>query len=233
MAPLIKTTIQLLLSFVQIDIPVKQFSSSFHAHGDAGRLSVPSTTLSAISWGYNRLDVYGVDKASGDLAHKWWDGYQWGPSVEGVELLGDGSLISPSAVSGNSSNMDIFAVAKDGSLEHKYFDGYSWQPSATDWDNFKGKADVDFAPSATSWAPGRLDVFFKGTDYGLYHVYYDGSSWGPSGSDNENLAGKLSSGPAAVSWGPNRNDVSKSLKSMTSLPYYLKYMADPWHVVLT
>ena len=231
MAPLIKTTIQLLLSFVQTDIPEKSVPSSFHAHGDAGKLSVPSITLSTISWGYNRLDVYGVDKATGDLAHKWWDGYQWGPSAKDIELLGGGSLSNPSAVSGNTSKMDIFAVAKDGSLEHKYFDGYSWQPSVTGWDNFKGKADADFAPSTTSWAPGRLDAFFKGVDDGLYHVYYDGSSWGPSGTDNENLGGELKSGPAAVSWGPNRNDVSKNPK--TPFNYHIDYIANSGHVALS
>ena len=60
--------------------------------------------------------------------------------------------------------------------------------------------DKNFAPSATSWAPGRLDIFNLGKDGFLYHKYFDGSSWGPSDVGLENLGGDLSSGPAAVSW---------------------------------
>lgn len=210
-----KTTIQLLLSSVHTeDLSLSAAKHTVpchksHAQG-ANTLTSNGPSLSTISWGYNRLDVYGNDQASGNVSHKWWDGYQWGPSVGDLELLGGDFDTPPSAVSGNTSKMDVFSIGQEGDLQHKYFDGSSWQPAAAAWDSLKGDLDDKFAPSTTSWAPGRLDVFTKGVDGGLYLNYYDGSNWGPSGSDNEALGGSLLSAPAAVSWGPNRNDVRRT-----------------------
>jgi Repeat of unknown function (DUF346) len=57
-------------------------------------------------------------------------------------------------------------------------------------------------PGAVSWAPGRLDVFVRGSDNQLWHRFYQGgwSLWEP-------LGGVLTSDPAAVSWAPGRLDV--------------------------
>ncbi|HZV50880.1 MAG TPA: glycosyl hydrolase family 18 protein [Candidatus Dormibacteraeota bacterium] len=64
---------------------------------------------------------------------------------------------------------------------------------------------VTAGPAVASWAPGRLDVFVRGADGGLWHRWWDGSSW----SWWEALGGQLApgTGPGAVSWGPNRIDV--------------------------
>jgi hypothetical protein len=59
------------------------------------------------------------------------------------------------------------------------------------------------APDAASWAPGRLDVFARGTDNQLWHKWWDGNAW----SYWEPLGGVLTSAPTAVSWGPDRIDV--------------------------
>lgn len=213
MAPLVRTTIQLLLGYIQTETPSLHVGKQntlcheAHVHG-ANTPTSNGPSLATISWGYNRLDVYGKDQDSGNVSHKWWDGYQWGPSVGDLELLGGDFDTPPSAVSGNTSKMDIFSIGQNGDLQHKFFDGSSWQPAGAEWDSLKGDLDAKFAPSTTSWAPNRLDVFAKGVDGGLYLKYYDGSSWGPSSGDNEDLGGSLLSGPAAVSWGPDRNDVS-------------------------
>jgi hypothetical protein len=58
-------------------------------------------------------------------------------------------------------------------------------------------------PDATSWAPGRVDVFVRGTDNGLWHKWGDGNVW----SGWEGQGGGLTSDPTAASWGPNRIDV--------------------------
>jgi hypothetical protein len=50
---------------------------------------------------------------------------------------------------------------------------------------------------------GRLDVFAVGTDNALWHEWYDGGYW----SNSQSLGGKLTSSPAAVSWGVGRIDV--------------------------
>lgn len=61
----------------------------------------------------------------------------------------------------------------------------------------------------TSWAVDRLDVFGIARDGELYHKYWDGSVWNPSGDQLERLAPNFgfNSGAAAVSWGHNRIDV--------------------------
>ncbi|KAL9102157.1 MAG: hypothetical protein Q9163_002657 [Psora crenata] len=209
MAPFIKSTVQIFLGYAQIRIPEKPSQTCPpYVHGDVGKIAADGhPTISTISWGESRLDVYATDASSGQLAHKWWDGYQWGPSSEDTELLGGDSLGYPSAVSDDPGRMDIFVAAINGSLLHKYYHGDGWQPSATGWDKLHGQVKPGFELSTTSWAPSRLDVFFRGVDDHLRLVYYDGSSWGPQGDDSEDLGGEMIGGPAAVSWGPNRNDI--------------------------
>ena len=61
------------------------------------------------------------------------------------------------------------------------------------------------APEAASWGGGRLDVFGRGTDGGLWHKWREGAQW----SSWESLGGALAagSGLGAVSWSPGRIDV--------------------------
>lgn len=68
------------------------------------------------------------------------------------------------------------------------------------WDSLGGTAVG--SPAMSSWGPGRLDVFVRGSDDGLWHRYYQ-NGWGPW----EDLGGVLTSEPAAVSWGSGRIDV--------------------------
>ena len=52
--------------------------------------------------------------------------------------------------------------------------------------------------------PGRLDVFVRGHGGQLAHRRWaSDNGW----SEWRDLGGRLTSGPAAVSWGPNRIDV--------------------------
>lgn len=53
----------------------------------------------------------------------------------------------------------------------------------------------------TSWGPGRLDVFAKGTDNAMWHNGWDGA-WGGW----ECLGGQLTSAPSACSQGVNSID---------------------------
>ncbi len=168
------------------------------------------SSLSAVSWGFNRMDVYGVDN-HGNAAHQYWDGYQWGPSYNKIETLGGGFDSPPTAVSPGFGKMDLFQVGSNGSLMHKYYDGTAWQPSETTFESLGGDFDTDTVLAATVNGANPLDVFGKaaGND-SIYHKYYDGSSWQPQGESMENLddgSTEFSSGPSAVSWGPNRVDV--------------------------
>ena len=72
---------------------------------------------------------------------------------------------------------------------------------STNWTSLGGV--ISSGPSATSWGPGRTDIFALGQDNGLWHRYRNGAAW----SGWESLGGYLTSDPAAVSWGPNRIDI--------------------------
>src|SRR3954452_3196381 len=62
-------------------------------------------------------------------------------------------------------------------------------------------------PEVVSWGPNRLDIFVVGTNHGLYHKWWDGTSWGPSLTGYESMGGTIIGQPEVVSWGPNRLDI--------------------------
>lgn len=69
------------------------------------------------------------------------------------------------------------------------------------WDSLGGI--ITTAPAAVSWAPGRTDVFARGTDGALYHRFSIAGTW----SIWESLGGGLNDAPAVTSAGPGRLDV--------------------------
>lgn len=214
MAPFIHLTTQVLLSLRGTDITSEKYAAQTPAcrHPPKQLSYEIHSTLAAISWGYNRMDVFGSHPSTGEISHKWFDGYQWGPSVDGLESLGGIKFASaPSAVSWGADRTDIFAIGSlaNSQLYHKYWDGHSWQPAEMDWEGLGGDLHDQFPLAVTSWAVDRLDVFGIGQDGELYHKYWDGSVWNPSGDQLERLAPdfEFNSGAAAVSWGHNRIDV--------------------------
>jgi trypsin/repeat uncharacterized protein DUF346 len=73
-----------------------------------------------------------------------------------------------------------------------------WHPA----DNIGGTFTSDLA--ASSWGPGRLDVFGRGVEGALWHkAWVNGFGWFPW----ESLGGSIQGQPAAVSWGSGRIDV--------------------------
>ena len=190
-----------------LDQPCHDTPKSVNTLGAYGGFSISTT-----SWGFNRMDVYGVDNHAG-LAHQYWDGYRWGPTYDRAEALGGDFSSPPTAVSPGTGRMEIFLVtASDGGeLMHKSYDGTAWQPSTTDFDNLGGNLDRNSVLSATVNGANPIDVFGKSKSNGsIYHKYWDGSSWQPQGSSMENMddgSTEFGSGPAAVSWGPNRTDI--------------------------
>lgn len=208
MAPLSKLTAQLLLGYVSTNTltqkPCHDTQSPIHKFA-----SNRGPSVSAMSWGFNRMDIYGQSSTSANLTHQFWDGYQWGPSWDKVELLGGDSASPPTAVSADTGRMDIFSVGSNNAIYHKYYDGHAWKPSDTDFEKLGGELNPSVSLAATSWSANRLDVFGKGQDNSIYHTYYDGSAWQPQGGGLENLGDGtvFAHGPAAVSWGQNRIDV--------------------------
>lgn len=77
-------------------------------------------------------------------------------------------------------------------------------PSRRQWSSWEDLGGIiESAPAVSSWQRNRLDVFARGQDQGLWHLFWDGSRW----SNWESLGGIITSAPAAASWGPNRIDV--------------------------
>jgi hypothetical protein len=71
----------------------------------------------------------------------------------------------------------------------------------TAWQTLPGNK-ITSSPAASSWGPGRLDVFARGSDGLMWHRSGDGKTF----SDWDSRGGPISGAPTAVSWGPNRID---------------------------
>src|SRR5205807_3802209 len=67
-----------------------------------------------------------------------------------------------------------------------------------------GNSSSSFAPgpAAVSWGPNRIDVMVRGGGDAIYHKYWDGSSWLPSGGF-EKIGGISSYGPGLSATGVN------------------------------
>jgi hypothetical protein len=57
--------------------------------------------------------------------------------------------------------------------------------------------------AATTWGPGRLDLFWVDDDRALWHQAWVAGAW----VEPEPLEGELASGPTVVAWGADRLDV--------------------------
>src|SRR5581483_5562949 len=114
----------------------------------------------AVSWGPNRLDVFGVGIGSVDTSqtitmfHKWWDSTNWGPSPADWEWLGGIFNSPPAAVSWGFGRLDIFGLGVDNTTFHKWWDptwtapdGTNWGPSLTDWQSL-GDTKFNSPPAA-------------------------------------------------------------------------------------
>ncbi|KAL9134242.1 MAG: hypothetical protein Q9175_004569 [Cornicularia normoerica] len=220
MAPLTKWTTQLMLSYATTKLGVEK--PCHDAPNSVNQLSATAgPSVSAISWGFNRMDVYGND-GKGNITHQYWDGYQWGPAYNQVEALGGGFSSPPTAVSPGTGKMEIFSIGNDKTLMHKYYDGSVWGPSETTFESLGGTLDENHVLAATANGANPLDVFGKGTDGSIYLKYWDGSSWQPQDDTMEDLGDGTNFvyGPAAVSWGPKRTDVFAIATSLTMLHQY-------------
>jgi hypothetical protein len=106
--------------------------------------------------------------------------------IDGITQCYNGCLPSMSCYSTRKAQYD----ADTRALLTAFGSGY-WYPGANS------------DPSVSTWGPGRLDVFVRGSDNALWHRWYDSGTWYAW----QSLGGTLASGPDAVSWGDGRIDV--------------------------
>jgi len=150
--------------------------------------------LTAVAWGANRFDLFGLG-ANNECQHQWsGDGINWSQ----WESLG-GVFASALAVVSRSPNLlDVFGLGTDFSMFHRAY-GPSWSPA---WESLGGV--FTSPPSVVSLSPSQLDVFGLGTDHSLYQLTWNSGSWS---SPWVSLGGHFTSQPAVVASGGDRIDV--------------------------
>ncbi|KAL6404090.1 carbohydrate-binding protein [Ilyonectria robusta] len=156
--------------------------------------------VTAVSWGPNRIDIFGLGTDNA-CWHKSWNGTAW----SGWESLGGGIIGDICAVSWAANRLDLFVRGMDNSVYHKYWDGRVWGPSPTGWEYLGGK--ILGSPKAICWGPNRIDIFVRGTDNAVFQKTWNGSIWQPSVTDWKRLGGTIMDDITLASWGANRLDL--------------------------
>ena len=162
---------------------------------DAGTLSPISLVLvkshDPFQMGHNhQVLVYGYELVNNDLTLDIYD-----PNSPGNDN------IRYSLDIGHPQQTTDVHRSDGGSTIYCFFHTpYTYAAPPDRWESLGGA--LTSGPSVSSWAPGRLDVFARGTDNSLSHKWYD-NNW----SGWESLGGTLRSDPAAVSWALGRIDV--------------------------
>ncbi len=88
-----------------------------------------------------------------------------------------------------------------------------------------GGGPLGGSPEAVSWGPSFDDVFWRGTDGGLWHMWeIDGRWYGPGSLSGP---GVMASNPSVVSWGPGEIDVF--WKGTNGGLWHAYYGGGVWH----
>jgi Repeat of unknown function (DUF346) len=188
-------------------------------HRDSSGLVVNSAPAAA-TWGRYLQTTGGVDTFTGpvdvfargpnnELLHTWWS-TTWSGQHESLGHPPTGPLTeAPAVASWGPGRLDVFVRGSDNRLWQKSCEiptsGQNEVCDGNDWSGWQsppiGGGALGSAPAAVSWGLGRIDVFTRGTDSGLYHVSFDGGNWGPGWAP---LGGKTYEAPAVASRGAGR-----------------------------
>lgn len=177
-----------------------------------------ATPPSAVTWGGDRLDVFGLDD-NAVIKHQYWDGTAWLPKPSEFENLGAGcSGDFPIAVSTwGQDRLDVFCHGPHRELRHQYYDGSQWQPSVGSTESLGGL--MKSAPQVVSWGENRLDIFGIGPYSLLVHLYWDGSQWS-QWDDLGRVPDLYPESLTVTSWGENRLDIWAIDKAFTLVHKY-------------
>ena len=168
----------------------------------------------------HRLNVFVVG-TDGSIWERFYDGawnHGWihhGAPTGGISGAATAKSEPGTVAWGMSERVDLFVRGADDKLWQKFWDGSSW----TAW--FKPVGDqgtLASEPDVTSWEPGNLLVFIRGTNGLSYALPFGGGGWGPWVQlvlSTDTFAG----GPGAASRGLDRFDV-----------FYLKADERTYHI---
>ena len=144
------------------------------------------------------------------------------PATQNVTLVN-----APAAVSWGKNRIDVFAVTTAGMLQHYATADGGATSYADNWGSMPGYPfDSTTTCDATSWGPGRLDVFclgWAGDRQYIVHRWYDatrGGGWEALPSLPFGLTYRAN-GVAAATWGPGRLDVW--IVDQASSPHKLRH----------
>ncbi|KAL8794962.1 MAG: hypothetical protein Q9195_002544 [Heterodermia aff. obscurata] len=151
----------------------------------------------AVKKSNNRFDVLMVGLAGG-LYHKVFDGgFKPAPDAEWKSLGGRWAR-ALTAVSNGTAATNVYLLGMNNAVWEA-----KWNDKPSDKFTSLGGILLD-PPVAVSWDAGRVDIFGRGTDAQLWHLWWDGNAW----RGWEKLcSGYLIAQPKVVSWGKRRLDV--------------------------
>lgn len=185
--------------------------------GDDGTLA---SSPEVATRGSDRLNVFVVG-TDGSIWERFYDGaWNSGWNFQGAPAGGISGTATaksdPGTVAwGSSERVDLFVRGSDDKLWQKFYDGVGW----TSW--FKPVGDqgtLGSEPDVTSWEPGNLLVFIRGTNGLAYALPFGGGGWGPWVQLVLSTDG-FTSGPGATSRGLDRFDA-----------FYLKADEKTYHI---
>ena len=169
-------------------------------HG-AGRWVYPPTVAAC---GADRMDIFiiGFEDRLYQLSKDLEGWSSWGRFEPNNTWTRD----APTVVSWGGNRYDIFLVnATDQALYHLVWDDLGRWPS--EWKKIGGY--LTSRPVAVSRREGRLDIFARGGDAGLWHISFNQYASGSIWSNWTSISGdtKVQSEPEAVSWNPENIEV--------------------------
>ena len=128
-----------------------------------------------------------------------------GPVLHPLRSVARASLAPSASVwaGGPTAGMDVLTLGTDGALYMRGWDAHSWGDWAPVSGAVAGWPGTTSTPAAVSWGPGRMDVFVRGNDGALWHMWWNSAAWGGW----ESLGGSLASAPSVAAWSANRLDV--------------------------
>jgi len=181
----------------------------------SGHMNVDTDDSAAVSSGPDRLDLFTIE--SGRL---WYRPYAhstgWRTPVDLKKPAVFNEVRTVAAVkNGAGTRIDVFAVAASQKIYHRYKTG----SGDTDWSAWfqilnQPTVKADSALAVTSWASGRLDLFWWTPSDNLGHAWATNNQW--SGTESGDTPSKTylqvpghdwGGDLTAVSWGPNRIDL--------------------------
>lgn len=167
------------------------------------------TNLTATSWKKGRIDVFGVDPATGNILQLYFENESWSTAVLPNPFQGTRFEGYITACSWGENRIDIFGADSNGQLLHFYYGGFisRWQHEIL------GKQGLVGQLTACSWGDNRIDIFGLSPDRKtMIQYYFDGSWEGPISHDYTNIFTFGTFNPFAqaitsASWGPGRIDI--------------------------